>query len=178
MEQPAKRQRVMMREELSADCVREGRVLTELANEVIPRLVDANVAVKRQVKLTYGTMCSGSEIVHHVLEAIQSSFEQLGCSFTFEQKFLCELNTAKRAWSSKVAGPGTCAFIDMQTLGHPTSVCSCHDRRCVVPFVDMLAVGLSCKDLSPAGRRLGQCLTPEALMNSSTARTFFGFFMC
>jgi len=43
-----------------------------------------------------------------------------------------------------------CLFVDIATLGQPEAECATHRKKCLVPEVDLLVLGTSCKDMSKA----------------------------
>ena len=50
------------------------------------------------VNITWGSMCSGTEVVLFALDAVRKSYGSRGISVTFEHKYSCELNCKKQTW--------------------------------------------------------------------------------
>ena len=110
-------------------------------------------------ELTWGSLCSGSEGAHFVMETINEHFCQDGRDFNalhLRQVFACEIAPNKRKWiDALVNGPRRdrgeplmCIFCDIRTMGRTSAPCHVHGRLCIVPGCDVLVVSTSCKDLS------------------------------
>ena len=129
--------------------------------------------------LTFGTVCSGSEMAG---AAMRIKSELTGLKVV--QRFSCELSQRKREFAEQVVdikndGHPCCSFSDVTDLAQRKSWCSRH-YLCPTPRANLLVAGLSCKDLSMQNpRRPGQTGSPvldPALMGASTSsRAFFGF---
>ena len=80
-------------------------------------------------------MCSGSEGLAWVIAALNKLYDAEGCDFTLCYAFFCEFAA--------------------EDLGQETAECWVHGRFCLVPSVDLLIVGTSCKDMSRANPEVG-----------------------
>ena len=161
-DRPRKRAHIAERPKLSAEHVSAGRGMHEIVSTELPHLISEMKGNLSDQTLTFATMCSGSELVCHALGVLAEQFDTNGVSFSFKQAFACESCKAKQYWGMAVVGEtDVCCFTDIQHLHKPEAWCARHDAFCPVPRCSAVMVGLSCKDLSPAGRRLGNCLVPK-----------------
>ena len=165
-------------EEAKQQCVpaswfHEGTLLDELSKrhvEVFSKLLrpGRHHGVMRG-RITWGSLCSGSEGAHFVMEAIHRALNEslstaLGQdseSFQFEQVFACEIDQDKRKWIDFIANTDpsngvrrpparqVCIFGDIKEMGHASVYCHTHCKKCPVPDCNVLIVSTSCKDLSP-----------------------------
>lgn len=162
----------------------EGTLLNVLAEEhrqSIERLAPTRpLAVVR--RLSWASACSGSEGAHYVFKALQDMYSKAGLDVQFTQAFACESNAEKRRWIHKVVANGSghrlCIFKDITHLGAGVSDCATHDCPCPVPYVDMLVVGTSCKDVSSlsSARRTstGKLVLATEVSPGGTAQTVRG----
>ena len=145
-------------------------------------------------ELTWGSLCSGSEGAHFVMEAINEHFGKepainehlFGRNFNalhLRQVFACEIMLSKRKWiDALVNGPRRdrgeplmCIFCDIRFMGRTLSECHVHGRLCIVPGCDILVCSTSCKDLS----KLSSCRSSEPVLGRAespggSAETFRG----
>ena len=113
-------------------------------------------------ELTWGSLCSGSEGAHFVMDALNEHFGTLdGVSASLNalhlrQVFACEIVPQKRRWIDALVNsqrraldlPLMCIFCDIRDMGETTAHCCVHNRLCIVPDCDILVASTSCKDLS------------------------------
>ena len=116
---------------------------------------------------TWGSMCSGSEGAHFVMWQVQQvmrlrlheMFPDIAThseELNFEQLFACELDKEKVAWIDYVINREgrknntrlICIFGDITELGNAEAWCHTHNKKCLVPDVNIAIVSTSCKDLS------------------------------
>lgn len=130
-------------------------------------------------KRTWGSLCSGSEGAHFVMEAIMTAWPDV----ELRQVFACESNAGKRDWidntiNSKrtaLAQDSVCIFKDISDMKGDAAPCHTHGRSCPVPGCDILVVGTSCKDLSRLSTtRLKQPVLSLHESPGGTAATFRG----
>ena len=108
-------------------------------------------------KRTWGSLCSGSEGAHFVMEAIQDSFRKHGFDFELQQVFACEVDPKKREWIDQIINSQRraeqreliCIFKNIKDMGGSVADCHTHGHKCRVPSCDFLVVSTSCKDMSP-----------------------------
>ena len=114
-------------------------------------------------EITWGSLCSGSEGAHFVMEHLNEHFGTLGPGFStnlkalhLRQVFACEISPQKRRWIDALVNsqrraddrPLMCIFCDIRDMGKTTAHCHVHNRLCLVPDCDILVASTSCKDLS------------------------------
>ena len=142
--------------QLPAQAILDGTLLDRLAQQhiadfmkVIPlRSAGANL------ELTWGTICSGGEVVLFVLDSISRAFQAYGFTFKFKHLFSCEVKQSLQEWIAGVfqetnAACG-CCFCRAEEMGQQKAQCVKHGCLCDVPTVDILIAGTSCKDFSKA----------------------------
>ena len=109
---------------------------------------------------TIGTMCSGGEVLHFVLEAVQTALTRVG-KHCFRQVFAAEASETKRAWIHQVVNAGNdkvenagidgvCVYKDVTSFPSGSPWCTTHMRHCKLQRVQGLVAGISCKDISSA----------------------------
>ena len=150
-------------ETLSGTSFKDGSLLEELARKHV--IAFKGVLPKHHKPLygrrTWGSLCSGSEGAHYVMEAAETAMQEWNTAsgqepLQLEQLFACESVAIKRKWIHHVVNvprlakgqQAVCIFIDILHMGQATAYCETHDKHCVVPGVDVLIVSTSCKDLS------------------------------
>ncbi len=139
-----------------ASCLCDGSLLEHLAMEHVEAFAQLapEVPLAKPRHFVWGTMCSGSEGCHYVVAAIEKALTSRGIGASFGQGFACELNKQKRAWIHSIVNKGksealaTCVFEDAADMNGLEAPCHVHQRHCGIPFVDLLVVGTSCKDMS------------------------------
>ena len=112
-------------------------------------------------KRTWGSLCSGSEGAHFIMQACEASLASWCTAFgqdalEMRQLFACESDTRKRRWidahiNSQRRAEGSqllCIFRDIKDMDGSKAFCETHQKECLVPDVDLLFVSTSCKDLS------------------------------
>ena len=110
-------------------------------------------------RVTWGSMCSGSEGAHYVMNAFETAYNSKFPDRPIElvQLFACEVEPGKRKWIHHVVNKERveegkdkiCIFCDIKDMGNPCARCEVHDGLCPVSDVMILVVSTSCKDLSP-----------------------------
>lgn len=131
------------------------------------------------VTLTWGTICSGSEVMLLVLMALASAYAARGVSLKFKHAFSCEIVPCKQTWIRslfrELAVEEGCLFSRAEQMGGTKAYCVRHAKECVIPCVDLLVTGTSCKDFSKASRAHQKpgVLNSKASLGGS-AQTFWG----
>jgi hypothetical protein len=142
-------------------------------------------------ELTWGSLCSGSEGVHFVIEALNSHFGQERINdvdrnleaLYLRQAFACEIVPNKRKWIDALVNdkrrplglPLMCIFVDIRTMGGALSECSVHGCKCLVPDCDILVASTSCKDLSKlSSSRFRAPVLSQSQSPGGSAATFRG----
>ena len=99
--------------------------------------------------LDVGTLCSGSEITGMALEALAASISRQELpTLQFNLRFTCESMLKKQEWLCKVTSKSCCCFCNITDLRNELAYCVHHQGLCYVPRVNLIVVGLSCKDIS------------------------------
>ena len=141
---------------LPAEAILDGTFLDQLAREHIADFmkVTPNRLAGARLELTWGSICSGGEVVLFVLDSISRAFQALEITLTFTHRFSCERQKPLQDWISGVfeeAGVACgCCFCRAEEMGQDQAWCAKHGRLCDVPGVDILIAGTSCKDFSKA----------------------------
>ena len=139
----------------------DGTILESLADEHLhnfKKIAPHRAHAPRGCR-TWGSMCSGSEGAHFVLDAFQKAVVKSGTPFSIKQRFSCEVNKAKQTWINNLVNKGNhpgdvCIFADAQDMRGSTAKCVAHNKECTVEPVDLLIVGTSCKDMSRASTQV------------------------
>lgn len=104
--------------------------------------------------LTYGTMCSGSDICRFSLKALTNALRRKNIEVAFSQRWACESDLTKQQWLKCLHGSDDiCIFRDAKDMGGGPAgeaPCETHGRCCSVTDVDCFLVGFSCKEFSRA----------------------------
>ena len=178
---------------LNASSFKDGTLLEELARSHVnvfrPLLPEHHKPLYG--RRTWGTLCSGSEGAHYVMEAAEQSMREWNAAsgqepLKLEQLFACESVAIKRKWIHHVVNvprlanghQGICIFCDIQHMNQSAAYCETHDKQCVVPDVDILIVSTSCKDLSllsSAARKFNEPVLGMTTSPGGSADTFAGF---
>ena len=113
---------------VSPSMLLDGTLLPKLAaewcQEILQLLPVPGPARPDNFKVTIATMCSGSELLHWVHEAISSAVSAAtGVSFQIEQLWACEIVEAKAEWCDKVVPPAACIFKDCRELCNGAEFC-------------------------------------------------------
>ena len=115
----------------------------------------AAIGVDRMAKeLTYGTMCSGSDICHGALAAVTQAMDKVVGRLdvcTFRQEWACEIDVRKRNFLLDLHNRNICVFEDMRAMCKTvdgSARCATHGSSCKIAKTDCLLVGFSCKDQS------------------------------
>ena len=88
------------------------------------------------LELTYGTMCSGSEVAAVCADALAIACGERGQSVSFRQCFGCEVKPEKQAFGMAVSSDSTCCcFDDIEKLGDECAPCMKHNAVCKVERV-------------------------------------------
>ena len=149
---------------VSSKHVLDGSLLESLAGEHLDNMKDlpsGNVTDTGlasghvpEVELTWGSICSGSEVVIFVFMAIRAAYAQLGINIIFKHMFSCEINAQKQSWIegifSELLLTSGCLFERAEHMGQEFAKCVRHNCLCRVPRVNLLFAGTSCKDFSKA----------------------------
>ena len=100
---------------MSAATILEGKVISTMAAELTSALASANKRLEKPREHRFATMCSGSEICHEVLKALEQELGKIGVQHSFKQLFAAESVPKKQAWIAKVVrDPSICIFNDFQ----------------------------------------------------------------
>ena len=180
-------------ETLSGTSFKDGSLLEELARKHV--IAFKGVLPKHHKPLygrrKWGSLCSGSEGAHYVMEAAETAMQEWNTAsgqepLQLEQLFACESVAIKRKWIHHVVNvprlakgqQAVCIFIDILHMGQATAFCETHDKPCVVPAADVLIVSTSCKDLSmlsSAARNFSEPVLGMTTSPGGSADTFAGF---
>ena len=180
-------------ERLSGTSFKDGSLLEVLARKHV--IAFKGVLVEHHKPLhgrrKWGSLCSGSEGAHYVMEAAVTAMQEWNTAsgqepLQLEQLFACEIVAIKRKWIHHVVNvprlakgqAAICIFIDILHMGQATAYCETHDQHCVVPGVDVLIVSTSCKDLSilsSAARNFSEPVLGMTTSPGGSADTFAGF---
>ena len=142
---------------LTMDSVRSGEALFQLAREHCENFA-ALLRPGRELGpdriVTIGTGCTGSAADVLVFEAMEHAYGEYVPGIRFQYKFNCEIHDKKREWIVKLHkalgqdGCVPCMFGDVTGLGASEAYCYVHDKKCLIPSVDIFLCSTSCKDLS------------------------------
>jgi site-specific DNA-cytosine methylase len=168
-------------QQLDASCFHNATLLKTLADQHVANFKKLLPDTKRHDdksalgERTWGSLCSGSEGAHFVMDAVNYTLAASGQNpaasgqeplfaasgknpntLQFRQVFACEIQASKRKWIDAVVNderrahdqPLICIFCDIRCMGGTVAECSVHNRKCIVPDCDILIVSTSCKDLS------------------------------
>ena len=104
---------------ISADELRSGSWLLRVARSNFQRFGEiAETSVYPTLtRLTWGSLCSGSEGVYFVMQAINAAVDAAWQDFVLEHKFSCEIVPDKRCWIEAVAECGPAALKHLQQQG-------------------------------------------------------------
>ena len=148
---------------IDASCFLDTTLLPTLITEHIANFntLMGTVHASSVGELTWGSLCSGSEGAHFLMEALNKHFDTLGPgthlnALHLRQVFACEIVPSKRRWIDALVNTHrrdlglslVCIFCDIRDMGKTTAHCHVHDRLCIVPDCDILIASTSCKDLS------------------------------
>ncbi len=169
---------------LSAESIKNGTLLDEVAmhNASMFEASMLNSTADPPDELTWGSICSGGEVIEIILLAITNSYKAVGKRVRLNHKFSCEDKTGIQEWILGLQQElGTamngCLFEKAEGMGEVTQWCIKHDNNCVIPQVDIMIAGTSCKDFSRANIRSGSSSKSTLLMEHSvggSAQTFHG----
>ena len=107
-------------------------------------------------KRTWGSMCSGSEGAHFVMQACEAALASW-CTASGQdalemfQLFACESDAFKRRWIDELINTKRralgivllCIFRDIRDMHGSKAWCETHQKECLVPDVDLLVVSTS-----------------------------------
>ena len=107
-------------------------------------------------KRTWGSMCSGSEGAHFVMQACEAALASW-CTASGQdalemfQLFACESDAFKRRWIDELINTKrralgivlVCIFRDIRDMHGSKAWCETHQKKCLVPDVDLLVVSTS-----------------------------------
>ena len=188
----------LMANEVPGSWYKDGTLLPKLAVSYLQGFAQVLGPGQRKClhgKRTWGSLCSGSESAHFIMQACEASLASW-CTASgqdpleMRQLFACESDTMKRRWIDEHINSQRraesrrllCIFRDIKDMDGSKAYCETHQRKCTVPDVDLLLVSTSCKDLSKLARRnQTQCDRPVLAMQTSpggssdTFRGFLGF---
>ena len=160
-------------------------------DSLVPLGVPGQSRGPEALDLTWASCCSGSEGVKYVVEAANLAMAEQGFSIEFHHKFSCEISKPKQKWIKAVLHSGPlfdssqesvplpaagCCFEDIGALGETYAKCTEHGNKCLVPSVDCLFLGTSCKDLSRANSSVdrSQLVFHQKRSKGASAQTFRG----
>ena len=155
------------------------RVVQALDREALGRglrglsAADESSLVSRSLAVRVGSLCSGSEMYltafPHLSAAVQ---EHTGLHVTFTHSWSCELVRKKREWIWLNFKPPL-VFTDATDLCHPEGAFDdVTQTRQLVPQVDIVIAGFSCKDASRASVHHMSRLDAVTTGAGTTGRTF------
>ncbi len=171
--------------------------------DALAKLAASRPLATLDLNLSWGSLCSGCEGAHFVMDAVSKAYAKRGCRLEFTQFFACEINEEKREWIHHVvngwrrpcgerypqacgklpgqqpfgdAPPGICIFSDICEMHKEQSLCFTHGQECQVPYVDVLLVGVSCKDMSRASPNFAanKSVLLQEQSTGGSAQTFRG----
>ena len=152
---------------ISADELRSGSWLLRVARSNFQRFGEiAETSVYPTLtRLTWGSLCSGSEGVYFVMQAINAAVDAAWQDFVLEHKFSCEIVPDKRCWIEAVAECGPAALKHLQQQGRSNTKQKAWDDGKVANRVKlrmMLKISISILTFSkhPLTRR--RCLAGSA----------------
>ena len=154
--------------QVAAEWFHDGTLLERLALQhmsAFKELTDTTAFGRLKGRRTWGSLCSGSEGAHFVVEACERALNTTASGqgnatvsdqVRFEQIFACENDDRKRRWievviNSKRRSLGKeeiSIFKDIKEMGQASAACWTHGKPCPVPDCEFLFVSTSCKDLS------------------------------
>ncbi len=105
-------------------------------------------ALSKSRGVRVGTMCSGSDVPIKALEHLCAALAQQGHDCAFTHEFSVELDETKREWIKKGAKGLKALFADATTMSKDVEWCYLANSNVVIPPVDLLIAGFSCKALS------------------------------
>ena len=171
--------------QLPAQAIWDGTLLDRLAQQHIEDFMKVIPLRSVNLELTWGTICSGGEVVLFVLDSISRAFQAHGLTLKFTHMFSCEVKQSLQEWIAGVFQESNtacgCCFSQAEDMGKQKAQCVKHSRLCDVPTVDILIAGTSCKDFSkasPCHRTYKGDKTMVLSLPSSvggSAETFHGF---
>ena len=141
---------------LSADALREGTVLNQLAREHLDAFHRVADWPTKHRRLTWGSIGSAADGFAVAMQACKMPIQRRGTEFV--QLFACEADAHKRAWVNSVVNgelrtqsnqsgqDKVCIFCSHDDLDKSRSQCHAHDTQCPVPSVDVLFACASEKD--------------------------------
>ena len=174
---------------ISMDSVRGGQALLKLAREhcqTFSGLLKEGRELGPDRIVTIGTGCTGSAADALVFEAMEEAYREYLPDITFLYKFNCEINEKKREWIMKLhkalqhdASPDSvcvpCMFEDITHLGAGEAYCYVHEKKCVIPSVDIFLCPTSCKDISKYNNnRMQGLVTQHTSTPGGSAQTLMG----
>ena len=161
----------------------DGSLLDFLASDHLKTLKDSVVggsglaASGLAVTITWGTICSGSEVMLLILLAMTVAYRGAGLNLTFKHGFSCESDPKKRDWIQslfrELGVQEGCLFQQAEHMGRGEAQCAKHGRKCPVPCVGLLLTGTSCRDFSKAAKKNNDVLGDHKSLGGS-AQTFWG----
>lgn len=140
--------------EVIAGAIRSGDILDVYASHVLTDFMKQPAAIgidSMAKQLTYGTMCSGSDICHEALAAVTQAMAALGRFDVgiFRQEWACESDVRKRNFLLDLHNRNICVFEDVRAMSKTVdgcARCATHGSYCKIAKTDCLLVGFSCKD--------------------------------
>ena len=136
----------------AADII-NGQLLEKLAEShlnIFKEMMPNKALVAPRI-ITWASLCSGSEGIHFVMEAMQEAYRAAGIQVTLQQQFACEYDEQNQKWILELAGKkenAPCLFASIKQLDGAAAKCLRHKGTCAIGEVDVLVYGFSCKDLS------------------------------
>ena len=183
------------KEQLLGISFRDGTLLPDLAKTHFANFARLNKRSNHKPlrgKLTWGSMCSGSEGAHFCMKACQDAMNDRHTAsgqgaVEFRQLFACESDPKKQPWIYHIINHGRkqeglseiCIFCDALDMGKDKAECFTHGGAlCLVPDVDVLILSTSCKDLSCLSKHKSSSVAVLGLQHSpgGSADTFRGGF--
>jgi site-specific DNA-cytosine methylase len=168
----------------------DGSYLGTLAKEHAAAFSSVIVPVTPpETTLLWGTICSGGEVLLFTMKELHNLYVAMGFKLRFVHRFSCEIKPALQAWifsvnhevGTSADGAETddmkyCLFERAEDMGKSVAKCVRHNKLCIVPNVDLLMMGTSCKDISRASSAYRADMLVMSMQSSigGSAQTFCG----
>eukprot|EP00969_Alexandrium_andersonii_P306458 13548240-Alexandrium_andersonii.AAC.1 len=103
---------------------------------------------REQSVIAYGTMCSGTDLVEHALNAItRALLDKTGYEVELHHAFSCEKNTGRRSFILKNSSSPV-VFEDMARLCEPIAWDVRTDTYIRIPPTSFIIAGIECRAVS------------------------------
>ena len=161
---------------LKAESLINGTVLRDIARDLVA--ATNNPTLRKERTHTIGTMCSGSEVLTLVTEALEAELQAAGYPQSFEPLFTCEIDKNKREWGMDMINRGSCCcFGNICEMDQKEAWCYKHEKKCVIPRVEGAVAGTSCKDFAKCNNNRGKQghVMKKGSSAGGSSDTFYGF---